>query len=78
MFAITSQTALTSDLQAVRSYLGRKRECELHTLTDTKVRTAKDHGENYMKVRPPLVCHLFHNRPFCQEDGVYLGTKALV
>ena len=26
----------------------------------SNVSTAKDHGENYMKVRPPLVRHLFH------------------
>ena len=30
----------------------------------TKVSTAKDHGKNYMKDRPPLVHHLLHNRLF--------------
>ena len=33
-------------------------------VSNTKVSTAKDHGENYMKVRPPLVHHLQRNRLF--------------
>ena len=31
-------------------------------LPNTKVSAAKDHGKNYMKVRPPLVRHLWRNR----------------
>ena len=30
-----------------------------------KLVPAKDHGENYMKIRPPLVCHLFYYSWFC-------------
>ena len=31
-------------------------------LSYTKVRAAKDHGKNYVKVRMYLVCHLLHDR----------------
>ena len=37
-------------------------EYELQILPNTKVTAVKDHGESYMKVRPPLVRHLLHNR----------------
>ena len=30
-------------------------------LPNTKVSIAKDDGDNYMKLRPPMVCHLFRN-----------------
>ena len=33
-------------------------EFELRNLTNTKIDAAKDHGKNYMEVRPPLVRHL--------------------
>ena len=33
-------------------------EHELYTSPDTKVSTTKDHGKNYIKVRPPLVRHI--------------------
>ena len=39
----------------MRSYLKLTCEYELHTLSNGKVGAAKDRGENYMKVRPPLV-----------------------
>ena len=32
-------------------------ECELHILPNTKISVAKGHGENCIKVRPPLVRH---------------------
>ena len=54
--------ALILNIQALGSYLRPTYEYELHTLPNTKVGTAKDHGENYMKVRPPLVRHLLPNR----------------
>ena len=37
-------------------------EYELHISPNTKVNTAKDHGDDYMKVRPPFVHHLLRNR----------------
>ena len=57
-FAIWSRTAFKLDKQALRSYLKLTCEYELHILPNTKVSDAKDHGKSYMKVRPPLVCHL--------------------
>ena len=50
------------DKQAPRSYLKLTCEYELHILPNTEVRTIKDHGKSYMKVRPPMVRHLLHNR----------------
>ena len=49
-------------MEATRSYLRRACECELHDLPYAKVSTAKDHGENCMKVTMPLVHHLLRNR----------------
>ena len=46
-------------------------EHEFHTLPNTKVSTAKDHGEYYMKVRPPLVRHLLRNSLFSQDDDFW-------
>ena len=45
-------------LEALRSNFRLTYENEFHTLPNTKVSTAKDHGENYMKIRPPLVHQL--------------------
>ena len=36
-------------------------ESEFHILSNTEVSAAKDHGQNYMKVRAPLVHHLLRN-----------------
>ena len=36
-------------------------EYELHTLPNAKVDVAKDHGENHIKVRPPLVRDIMGN-----------------
>ena len=58
-FAISNHTALIFGVHALRSYLKLNCEYELHILPNiTKVSAAKDHGKNYMKVRPPLVRHL--------------------
>ena len=50
--------AFKSDKQALRSCLKLTCEYELHILPNTKVGAAKDHGKNYMQVKPPLDCHL--------------------
>ena len=56
--------SLILSIQALRSYLRLICEYELHNLSNTKVNTAKDHGENCMKVRPYLLCHLLRNHLF--------------
>ena len=53
----------------MRSYLQLTCEYELNSLTKTKVSAAKDHGENCMKVGPPLVRHLLRNRLFSFENS---------
>ena len=60
-FAISYHTALKLDAQALRSYLSLICEYELYILPNKKVSTAKDHGKNYIKDRPPLVRHLLRN-----------------
>ena len=57
-FGISNHTALQLAIQALRSYLNQTCKYELHILSNTKVIAAMDHGENYMKIRPPLVRHL--------------------
>ena len=57
-FAISTHTALKLDIQALGNYLKLTREYELYILSNTTDGAAKDHGENYMRVRPPLVRHL--------------------
>ena len=39
-------------------------EYEFDILSNTKGSLAKDHGENYMKLRPFLSCHLLRNLLF--------------
>ena len=63
-FAISNHTALILGLHALRSYLKLICEYELYSLPNKKVNGAKDHGKNYMKVRPPLVRHLLRNHLF--------------
>ena len=46
------------------SFIGYQIDYELHSLPNRKVSGAKDHGKNYIKVRPPLVRHLLRNRLF--------------
>ena len=60
-FAFSSHATLIIGTQALRSYLRLTCEYEHHTLQNAKVSTAKDHGENYIKNRLPLVYHLFAN-----------------
>ena len=61
-FAISNYTALILDVHAFRSYLKLIGEYELHSLQNKKVSGAKDHGKNYIKLRPPLVRHILRNR----------------
>ena len=61
-FAISNHTALMLAVRALRSYLNLICEYELHSLPSKKVSGAKDHGKNYIKVRPLLVRHLSRNR----------------
>ena len=63
-FAILNQTALILAVHALRSYLKLICEYDLHSVPNKKVSGAKDHGKNYIKVRPPLVRHLLRNRLF--------------
>ena len=49
-------------VHALRSYLKLICEYEFHSLPNKKVSGAKDHDKNYIKARPPLVCHLLRNR----------------
>ena len=60
-FAISNHTVLILGVHALRSYLKLTCEYEFHSLPNKKVSGAKDHGKNYIKVRPPLVRHLLHN-----------------
>ena len=59
--------ALMLGVHALRSCLKLLCEYELHSLPNKKVSGAKDHGKNYIKVRPPLVHHLLRNRLFVKE-----------
>ena len=49
-------------------YLKLSCQYELHISPNTRVSPAKDYGENYIKVRPPLVRHLLRNRPICHTE----------
>ena len=61
-FAISNHMALILGVHALRSYLKLVCEYELHSLPNKKVSGTKDHGKNYIKVKPPLVRHLLGNR----------------
>ena len=52
--AISTHTALNLRIHALRSYLKLTCECELLTLSNAKVSAAKDHGENYMRVKSAI------------------------
>ena len=56
--AISNHMALISSVLALRSYLKLICEDELHSLPNEKVSDTKDHGKNYIKVRPSLVRHI--------------------
>ena len=59
--------ALILGVHALRSYLKLICEYEFQRLPNKKVSGAKDHGENCIKVRPPLVHHLLRNRLFKRQ-----------
>ena len=59
---LISLAALKLGTQSLRSYLKVSCQYDVHIFPNTKVTIAKDHGENYMKVRPALVRHLLSNR----------------
>ena len=63
-FAILSHTVLKLGTQNLGSYLRLTCEHELDIVSNTKVSLAKDHYENYMKLRLFLACHLLRNRLF--------------
>ena len=60
-FAILDHMALRRGIEALGNYLKLNCEYKLHILLNTKVGTVKDHGKNYIKVRPLLVCYLLRN-----------------
>ena len=39
---------------------------------------AKDHGKNYTKDRPSMVCHLSSNRPLKFLGGTYIQDHRLL
>ena len=74
-------TTLILGVHALRSYLKLVCEYELHNLPNKRVSGAKDHGKNYIKVRPPLVRHLLRYRLliFCQLNPIsYDGGGGVV
>ena len=62
-FAVSNHTALILCVHALRSYLKLICEYELYSLPNKKVGGAKDHGKNYIMLRPPqIVCsYLFQS-----------------
>ena len=63
-FAILSHTVLKLDIRNVGSYMRLTCENQLDILSNTKVSLAKDHGENYMKLRLFMAHHLLCNHLF--------------
>ena len=59
-FAVSNHTA-GFEIRCTGYYLSLIFEYDLDVLPNKKVSTAKDHGKNYMKDRPPLVRHLLRN-----------------
>ena len=57
-FPVLNHAALNLGVQPLRTYLNLACEYEVHTLPNKKVSAAKDRGESYIRVRPPLVRHL--------------------
>ena len=72
-------------MEPLRSYLKLSCELDFYTLPNTKAITAKAHGEDYMTVRPPLVCHVFRNllleshlqHPLCTCSSDTTGTRVM-
>ena len=50
---VSNHTALILGVHTLKSYLKLICEYELHGLPNKKGNGAKDHGKNYIKVRPP-------------------------
>ena len=73
-FVISNYTALILGVHALRSYLKLIREYELHSLPNKNVSGAKDHGKNYINVRPALDRHLLHKRLFLQSCNTHIET----
>ena len=72
-FAVSNHIALILGVQTLRSYLRPTYEYEFHTYQIKKLVFRKHHGENYMKVRRPVVHHLLRN-PLLSlryESGIY-------
>ena len=63
-FAILIHTVLKLGTQNLGSYMRLTCEYDLDILSKTKGSLAKDHGENYMKLRPFLTHHHLHNHLF--------------
>ena len=58
-FAISNHTVLMLGVHCSQKLIC---EYELHSLPNEKVSGAKDHGKNYIKVRPCPLRHLLRNR----------------
>ena len=69
-FVISHHTALILGVHPLISYLKLICEDELHSLPNKQVNGEKDHGKNYIKVRPPLVRHLLCNRLWGGEQTI--------
>ena len=62
MFSFSNHASLKLGIHVLRGYLRLTCEYELHILPNTKVSAAREHGKNYIKLRPSLICHLLRNR----------------
>ena len=77
-FAISNHMALKLDVQALRNYLSLICEHEIYILPNKKVSTAKDHGNSYIKDRPPLVRRLLRNcLLFSEVEGIHYWPKLI-
>ena len=56
-FVICNCTSLRSITETKESNLKATGEFEFHISPNKKVSIAKDHGKNYIPIRPPLVNH---------------------
>ena len=63
-FVILHYTVLILRTENLGSYMRLTCEYELDILSNTNVSLAKDHGENYMKLRPFPARHLLRNHLF--------------
>ena len=60
-FAISNHAALKLHVHALRSFPKVNCKYEFYFIPNRKVTAAEDHGKNYVKDMPPLVCHLLRN-----------------